>query len=139
MKQFIIKTYNAADSCEKFEFYILNKGLNSGKPLKKPCPNCFVIKLKNQNDFHFLYWLCYGLFISKKYSSFLYGSVIPYIRIGDFKKLLFDACYSINGLEDSYFKKMNILIDIEKKEIAVAQQLKLMKQLKTAMLQPFFK
>lgn len=54
MKTFVVKTYKAGTEFEKPHFYILNKGLNSGKPLIEPCPNCYVyllIPLKKEKAF----------------------------------------------------------------------------------------
>lgn len=42
MKTFRIKTHRASLTYSEPHFFILNKGLNSGKPLNNPCPNCFV-------------------------------------------------------------------------------------------------
>jgi len=43
MSNFKMITYRQEGVYKGPHFFILNKGLNSGKPLKKPCPNCFVI------------------------------------------------------------------------------------------------
>ena len=43
MSNFKMITYRPEGVYKDPHFFILNKGLNSGKPLKKPCPNCFVI------------------------------------------------------------------------------------------------
>ena len=66
-------------------FFILNKGLNSGKPLYEPCPNCFVVIFSNNEDKESYYWLSYSLWKSKFWHQFLVGSVIPFLRIHEFK------------------------------------------------------
>ena len=70
------------------QFYVLSKGLNSGKPLEKPCPNCFVITVKNDEEKEFLFWLCWGLWQSKKFHHLHTGSVIPFVRLHEFKAFL---------------------------------------------------
>ncbi|WP_371923412.1 hypothetical protein [Flavobacterium sp. HSC-61S13] len=43
MSQILIKTHKKGNLYKGIYFFILNKGLNSGKPLSQPCANCFVI------------------------------------------------------------------------------------------------
>ena len=50
MSTFEIKTHQIGRTYSNPHFFILNKGLNSGKPLTLPCPNCFVIISKNEAD-----------------------------------------------------------------------------------------
>jgi hypothetical protein len=88
MKNFRIKTHRQESTYEKPHFFILNKGLNSGKPLLEPCPNCFVCIAENESDKDFMFWLSYGLWRSGSFHYFLKGSVIPFITIGDIKKHL---------------------------------------------------
>jgi hypothetical protein len=42
MRSVQLKTFNKNFNYEGHYFFILNKGMNSGKPLKNACPNCFV-------------------------------------------------------------------------------------------------
>lgn len=138
MKPYTIKTYRADDEEKKHTFYILNKGLNSGKPLKRACPNCYTFTTESKEDFEFYYWICYGLFISKKFEHELIGSVILYIRIGDAKKLIHNAAQKIILQQNTYSNKVKILLNIEEKERLILEQSKVIKQLKKAILQPFF-
>ena len=85
---FQLKTYRPGMKEEKNAFFILNKGLNSGKPLKEPCPNCFVCTCNNSEDKEKLHWLVFALWQSKEVKPLLIGSVIPYVRIGEFEKLV---------------------------------------------------
>lgn len=73
---------------EKNSFFILNKGLNTGKPLNEPCPNCFVCICKNSEDIEKLYWLLFALWQSKEIKRHLIGSVILYIRKSELEKLI---------------------------------------------------
>ena len=97
MKTFRIKTHRLNQNYSEPHFFILNKGLNSGKPLNQPCPNCFVCITANETDKDFMYWLCFGLWKSKSFHFYLKGSVIPFITIGDMKKHLRDSeCIASN-------------------------------------------
>ena len=42
MRSVQLKTFNKNFNYEGHYFFILNKGMNSGKPLKNACPNCFI-------------------------------------------------------------------------------------------------
>tara|TARA_R110002033_G_scaffold169881_1_gene211143 strand:+ start:1633 stop:2079 length:447 start_codon:yes stop_codon:yes gene_type:complete len=91
MKTFRIKTHRLNQDYSEPHFFILNKGLNSGKPLNEPCPNCFVCITTNETDKDFMYWLCFGLWKSKSFHYYLKGSVIPFITIGDIKTHIRDT------------------------------------------------
>ena len=95
MAKFSLKTYSPATKTEMLQFFILNKGKNSGKPLSEPCPNCFVLTAKSEEDKQFFYSLCFGLWKAKSFEYFLKGSVIPFITIGDCKQAI------NNGLEQA--------------------------------------
>ena len=86
MPNFIIKTHQKDTIYKGNQLYILNTGMNSGKPQKEPFTNSFVIMLPNEEDTETVYWLAYSLWKSKFWHQFLIGSVIPFLRIKDFKK-----------------------------------------------------
>jgi hypothetical protein len=88
MKSYSIKTHQLGNSYQQPHFFILNKGLNSGKPLKHPCPNCFVCLASNDEENEFLYWLSFGLWKSKSFHILLKGSVIPFVTIHETRKLI---------------------------------------------------
>ena len=63
--------------------------------MKEPCPNCFELSTKTEEEKQFIYWLCFGLWKAKSFEYFLKGSVIPFITIGDCKQAI------NNGLEQA--------------------------------------
>ena len=69
MQTFIVKSASAKDENRKPHFFALNKGLNSGKPLLLPCPNCFKIEAENEEFKEILYWVSFALWRSKGFSS----------------------------------------------------------------------
>ncbi|MGB5026491.1 MAG: hypothetical protein WBO44_14135 [Saprospiraceae bacterium] len=87
----IIKYYNPSKDKQTFCFYILCKGKHSGRPLNKPIPNCYIIICNDRQQQDYFYWLCFGLFHTRVFENDLIGSVIPFLRIGDFKKRLNNA------------------------------------------------
>ncbi|MBL0744870.1 DUF6943 family protein [Chryseolinea lacunae] len=78
-----IKTHRISAAYKANHFFILSKGYNAGKPLDKPCPNCFVITTDSKEDKQKLFWICYSLWKAGRYIPLLVGSVIPFIRIRD--------------------------------------------------------
>lgn len=84
-----IKQYNSKTHTQNnYDLFILCKGKNSGKPLAKPCPNCFVINCNSEAEKLHWYCVCLALWKSNTFHFYLIGSVIPYIRIKDFKNIL---------------------------------------------------
>lgn len=85
MPNFIIKTHRTDTMYLADHFFILNKGLNSGKPMNQPCPNCFVLIFENPIDKDSYYWLAFSLWKTNFWHQLLVGSAIPFLRINDFK------------------------------------------------------
>ena len=104
MQNPIVKCYTPNSPNNPHCFYILCKGDNSGKPLDRPCPNCFVVICSNQTELDYIRVICYGLHQSRIFRQDLIGSCIQFIRIGCFKKRLFQAIREINGRESDLSK-----------------------------------
>ena len=83
---FIIKTHTKDTQYNKPCLFLLNKGLNSGKPQKEPFTNSFVIIFENQDDVDNVFIISYSLWKTKFWHQFLIGSVIPFLRLQEFKK-----------------------------------------------------
>ncbi len=82
-----IKVYNghtAEPNKEETVFYIQCKGNNSGRPLKKPIPNCWEVRTFRSVDFEILYII----FESRILEPFLRGSVIPFLSLRDYKNII---------------------------------------------------
>ncbi|WP_282123359.1 DUF6943 family protein [Algibacter mikhailovii] len=131
MQTFEIKTHRPGVTYNKPHFYILNKGLNSGKPSLTPFTNSFVI-LTNDLDQDNLFSLCWVLFQSGKYRSLLRGSVIEFVVITEVKKLITSKQQNtdLNKLAEvtQKWKKAKEL------ETNLNNQIKLLKQYQNAVL-----
>ena len=130
MKAVKIITYSPKNQKSDFEFYALCKGLNSGKPLDVPCPNCFVISCRNAEELDVYRSLLFGLWKAKAFHQFLIGSVIPFIRIGDFKNFVFEQIEHLQGKELEFKKDVGKVKALEQKEKAMYEQLLLISELK---------
>lgn len=91
MKCFKVITYSPKNIIPQHSFFILCKGLNSGKPLDKSTANCFVVSCNDGAAREIAYWVCYGLWKSKSLHKYLVGSVIEFLRIGDFRTIFNNA------------------------------------------------
>ena len=122
MKTFRLKTHRPETRYEEPHFFILNKGLNSGKPLNAPCPNCFVCLTLNDEDREFMYWLCFGLWRSKSFHCYLKGSVIPFVTIDETRKLIRQSEAEANTKQQAFEKAIQALrlLEIQEEKIKVS-------------------
>ena len=82
-----IKTYNGKTEEPKDNeviFYIQSHGLNAGRPLREPKPNCWECRTKRSADFEILYIV----FESRILENFIRGSVIPFIALNEYKNII---------------------------------------------------
>jgi hypothetical protein len=80
-------------------FYILSKGLNTGRPSFTPNVNCFVFTCGDRADLQKYYWLIYALWQGRKFHPCLCGSVVLFIHLRDLKKLIADAALRVREIE----------------------------------------
>ena len=128
------QTYSPKNQATEFEFYILCKGLNSGKPLTAPCPNSFVCICKNQKQKDFYFWLLFGLWKAKHFHQLLTGSVIPFIRIAEFKQEVSTQAVVVSTQENEYTATVDKIKQLEERDKNIRQQLALINDLKRAMI-----
>lgn len=139
MANFIIKTRKNGCVYKNEHFFILNKGLNSGKPLEEPCPNCFVIVFSNTEDRESHYWTAFSLWKSQFWHRFLVGSVIPFLRISDFKNEFTLKAYAIIKDFENHKKDVAALKLLEQQEKTFNQNINLINDLRRAILYRYCK
>ena len=130
--KFEIKTQRLGRTYNKPHFYILNKGLNSGRPMNDPCPNCFVVTTESEEQRESLFYLCLSLQTGRYFNYYIKGSVIPFITIDDTRKVLNTAIQ--NYEKDQWKLKVSKLMKITTYEENLKNQLKTIAQLKLALL-----
>ena len=113
-------------------FFILSKGLNAGKPLDKPCPNCFVLFAKSEEEKNKLYWFCHGLWQGDFFRPFLTGSVIPFIRIDDLKTVISEALSKVDLNE--FEKSILLMQGLQKHQENISKQLELVRHAKKTLM-----
>lgn len=136
-------TFNVKSSTVKTEickphFFVLNKGLNSGKPLALPCPNCFIIQTESEEFKETLYWITFALWRTKAFHPYLMGSVIPFIRIGLYKQLINEKIDLVKANPIEFAKTIKQLNFIKMKEKQLQENLKLIQDLKRAYVYQYF-
>jgi hypothetical protein len=134
MQTLKIKCYRMNDSVNEYHFFILSKGLNSGKPMNQPCPNCFVCFADNEAEKDRLFWLCFGLWQGGYFQPFLTGSVIPFIRIDDLKEVIRSAASKIQSNYDGFTHSVELLRKLDDHQRIIHSQLQLIKQAKKAIM-----
>jgi hypothetical protein len=138
MQTFTIKSVTRNKEDRKPHFFVLNKGLNSGKPLLQPCQNCFKIEAENEELREMLYWISFALWKSKAFHPFLIGSVIPFLRIGDFKLVICEKLEVVNANPGEFANTVEKLRFFDIKEKQLKDSLRLVQELKQAYVHSYF-
>ncbi len=108
-----LKTFREGDMIPAHSFFILNKGLNSGRPSLTPNVNCFICSAENENHHNRYYWLSYALWATGKFRQCLMGSVIPFIRIDDTVQLLDIADCAAQNQGQQFIQGVEILYELQ--------------------------
>ena len=134
MLNFIIKTHRKDTVYTKPHLFVLNKGINSGKPQKEPFTNSFVIIFEKEEDCESLFFIAYSLWQTKFWHPFLIGSVIPFLCLPDFKKE-FNPQASLMMVEhEQQQKNVAALKLLEKKEKQYKEDIILINDIRKAIL-----
>jgi hypothetical protein len=125
---YTIKTNNQNLLNGKPHFFILSKGMNSGKPLTIPCPNCFIFITESDQEKDFYFWLTFGLWKSKSFHQYLRGSVIPFIVLRDLNNCILSGELSAKSDLVSFYKAVETLKFLDLKEKQFLKNLQLIKE-----------
>jgi hypothetical protein len=132
MRTVHLKTFNKNFNYEGHFFFILNKGLNSGKPMKTSCPNCFICMAESEEQKEQLYWLCFALWYSKSFHYYLKGSVIPYISIDELNQCLSKSLLKSSENKQEFAKAIQQARKFEELENLYEKNLQLIRQARRA-------
>ena len=139
MPSFIIKTHRVEMIYTKPHLFILNKGMNSGKPQKEPFTNSFVIIFEKQEDAENIYFVAYSLWKSKFWHQFLIGSVIPFLRIKDIEKEFYKRVELICNEFEDHKKNIAALKLLEEQENHFNKNLKLINDIRKVIIYKYSK
>ena len=134
MLNFIIKTHRVGTIYTKPHLFVLNKGMNSGKPQKEPFTNSFVVIFDLEQDRENIYFVAYSLWQTKFWHQHLVGSVIPFLRLPDFKKEFNPQSRLMMVEHEQHQKNVAALKLLEKKEKQYKEDMMLINDLRRAIL-----
>lgn len=117
-----LKTYTS--KLPPGNFYIQNKGLHSGRPLKFPIRNCYVV----YTDDDLLFEKVYSLFIGRMFEPIIHGTAIPTIRIGDVREVIEISLARHKGIS----KELQIIRNIDQMLQKLEKQRAVYKELQVA-------
>ena len=134
MLNFIIKTHRVGTIYTKPHLFILNKGMNSGKPQKQPFTNSFVVLFQNEDECESLFFIAYSLWKTKFWHKFLCGSVIPFLRLPDFKKEFFPKAKVMMEEYEQHVKHIAALKLLEQREKQFHENINLINDMRRVIL-----
>ena len=139
MPSFIIKTHQPKTSYKGNQIFILNKGMNSGKPQKEPFTNSFVINFANPEDAETIYWLAYSLWKAHFWHTSLCGSVIPFLRIREFKKEFISKVAEVLQEHELHKTQVQALRLLELQETQFQKNIQLINEMRRVILHRYCK
>lgn len=128
-----IKCYSKSQTLPQHHFFVLSKGNNSGRPSHTACPNCFIVSAATLEETEQLYWLTYAMWKGRAFHQYLRGSVIPFISIHEYRKLITQKQSKTAGT--NLPPLIAALQALDKKEAAAREQIKLTQQLRVMLFQ----
>jgi len=134
MQNFIIKTHRVGTIYTKPHLFILNKGMNSGKPQKEPFTNSFVVLFQNEEDCESVFFIAYSLWQTKFWHPFLVGSVIPFLRLPDFKNEFIPKASLMMAEHEEHKKNVAALKLLEQKEKQFHENINLINDMRRVIL-----
>ena len=109
------------------------------KPQKEPFTNSFVILFQDEEDGDTVYWLAYSLWKARFWHQSLVGSVIPFLRIDDFKKDFNSKVNEMLEEHELHKKQIQALRLLEQKEDQLHQNIMLINEMRKVILMRYCK
>jgi hypothetical protein len=134
MLNFMIKTHRVGTIYTKPHLFVLNKGMNSGKPQKEPFTNSFVIIFQNEEDCDSVFFIAYSLWQTKFYHPYLVGSVIPFLRLPDFKNEFISKASLMMAEHEEHKKNVAALKLLEQSEKRFHENINLINDMRRVIL-----
>lgn len=134
-----IKTHKSGKTYNQPHFFILNKGLNSGKPFKHYVCNSFVFLADDKNERDFYYFMLQGIWELRLLRPYLKGTAIEFVRLGDVIDVLEQVLNSVNSGSRSFYDVQNSLAQIEALQTNLQTQLTCLMQLRKSLFHKYLK
>lgn len=134
MDTIFIKTHQTGAHYAKPHFFILSKGINSGKPQNEPFTNSFVLVFQTETQKEDLFWITMILWKSKFWHQFLRGSVIPFLALHEFKKEFNPKVTRLLREHEQHQKNIQALKRLQEQENHHNKNIHLINELKNAIM-----
>ena len=134
MDTIFIKTHQTGAKYEKPHFFILSKGLNSGKPDHEPFTNSFVLVFQTEAQKEDIFWIAMSLWKSKFWMPFLRGSVIPFLSLYEFKKEFNPKATRLMKEHELHLRNIQALKLLQEQENHHHKNIHLINELKNAIM-----
>ncbi len=134
-----IKTHKSGKMYHKPHFFILNKGLNSGKPFNHYVCNSFVFLADSNEEKEFYYFLLLGIWELRLFRPYLKGTAVEFVRLGDVVDVIDETINSINTGNRVFADVQKSLVQIEALQINLNQQLIYLMQLRKSLFHKYLK
>jgi hypothetical protein len=134
MMNFIVKTHKKDTIYNKPHFFVLNKGMNSGKPQNEPFTNSFVLVFQTEAQKEDIFWIAMSLWKSKFWVPFLRGSVIPFLSLYEFKKEFNTKATRLMREHELHHKNIQTLKLLQEQENHHKKNIHLINELRNAIL-----
>lgn len=133
-----VRTYHPKQPQPALAIYILSRGLNAGKPLREPCPNCYILYCTTQGEADLWFWLFQALTDTGYFRPHLCGSLIMMLRLSDLKKLLHNEIQPMLSRAELDPEKVAHLCFLDDLERNYRQRADGFRQLRQASVRQFF-
>ena len=134
MDTIFIKSHRAGMNYAKPHFFVLNKGLNSGKPHHEAYTNSFVLIFQTEEQKEDVYWIAMSLWKSKFWHQYLRGSVIPFLSLYEFKKEFNPRATRLMREHELHKKNIQALKLLQEQENHHHKNIHLINELKNAIM-----
>lgn len=113
--------------------------MNSGKPNKEPYANSFVIIFQQEEDCENYYFVAFSLWQTKFWHQLLTGSVIPFLRLQDFKMEFNARAKTMMEEHEQHLKNVAALKLLEQKEKQFHENINLINEMRRVILYRYCK
>ena len=137
MDTIFIKTHQPRAHYAKPHFFVLSKGLNSGKPQNEPFTNSFVLVFQTEEQKENVYWIAMSLWKTNFWHPHLKGSVIPFLTFYDFKKEFNPKATRLMREHEQHIKHIQALKLLQEQENHHNKNLHLISELRFAIMQRY--
>ena len=134
-----IKTHKSGKMYNQPHFFILNKGLNSGKPFRHYVCNSFVFLADNKEERDFYYFMLLGIWELRLLRPYLKGTAIEFVRLGDVIDVLEETLNSVNTGNRSFYDVQNALSQIQALQSNLQLQLSNLMQLRKSIFHKYLR